>query len=88
MTIGEKIARRKRLLDDLRRQIRGILARQGKPLSLPEIEFYLKEERLHRGEPIDVEAVDTFDVRDAVSELVDAREAEYRLGREVQLLDK
>jgi hypothetical protein len=88
MTIGEKIARRRGLLQDLRGQIRGILAQQGKPLSLPEIEFYLKAERLGRGEPIDAQAVDTFDVRDAVSELIDAREAEYLLGREVRLLGK
>jgi hypothetical protein len=88
MTIREKIALRKQLLEKLRRQIRGILERQEKPLSLPEIEFYLKEERLRRGEPIDAEAVDTFDVRDAVSELVDTREAEYLLGHEVRLLGK
>lgn len=88
MTIGEKIAYRKRLLENLRRQIRGVLERQGKPLSLPEIEFFLKEERLRRGEPIDAEAVDTFNVRDAVSELVNAREAEYVPGRDVRLLGK
>jgi hypothetical protein len=88
MTIGEKIARRKRLLEDLRGRIRGILERQEKPLSLPELEFYLKAERLDRGEPLDAEAVDTFDVRDAVSELVDAREVEYLPGREVRLVGK
>jgi hypothetical protein len=88
MTIGEKIARRKQLLEDLRGQIRGILQGQEKPLSLPEIEFYLKADRLRRGESIDAEAVDTFDVRDAVSALVEAREAEYLLGREVRLLAK
>jgi hypothetical protein len=88
MTIGEKIARRKRLLENLRRQIREILKRQGKALSLPEIEFYLKEERLRRGEPIDAGAEDTFDVRDAVSDMVNAREAEYLTGRDVRLLGK
>jgi hypothetical protein len=84
MTIKEKIARRQQLLEKLRRQILDILERQGRALSLPEIEFYLMEERLRGGEPIDAEAVDTFDVRDAVSDLVNAREAEYLLGREVQ----
>ncbi len=88
MTIREKIARRKQLLEGLRGQIRGILQQQGKPLSLPEIEFYLKAERLNRGEPIAAQAVDTFDVRDAVSGLVEAREAEYLLGHEVRLLAK
>jgi hypothetical protein len=88
MTIGEKIARRKQRLTDLRGQIRVILKQQGKPLSLPEIEFYLKAERMGRGEPIGAEELDTFDVRDAVSELIDAREAEYLPGREIRLLGK
>jgi regulator of RNase E activity RraB len=88
MTIKEKIARRKRLLAKLRDEIREILEHQRKPLSLPEIEFYLKAERMAHGESIDAEAVDTFAVRDAVSEMINVREAEYRPGREVELIRK
>jgi hypothetical protein len=86
MTIREKIARRQRLLAELRGQIRAILERQGKPLNLTEIEFYQKAERVAQGEPIDTSAVDMFAVRDAVSELVNACEAEFVPGRDVQLL--
>ena len=66
-------------MSDLRRRIVAILQQAPKPLSIPEIEFELKKEG-------DWDS-DTFDVRDAVHQLLYEQKAEhYHPGRLVKLL--
>lgn len=65
---------------NLRTQILEILrANMEQPLSIPEIEFKLKEQRNWDA--------DTFDVRDTVADLVRAEKAVYVPGRLVQLVE-
>jgi hypothetical protein len=82
MTHAEKEARRKRWIAELRGRVRGILEREDRPLNLPTIEHYLNAEDLERdGE---VGYLNTFDVRDAIAELIEAGEAEYTLSLLIQ----
>ena len=61
-------------------QILAILRKAGEPLSIPKIEFYLKKE--------DNWESDTFDVRDAVHQMIELGEAEYfHPGRLIRLLN-
>ncbi len=84
MTIAEKTTHRTEFLRDLRSQIRDILLESSAPMSLSTIEAYLNHRSLmQRGIP-GIE--NTFDVRDAVSELVEEGEAQFTIGRKIHLL--
>jgi hypothetical protein len=69
MTVAQKTS--------LRAEILEILKAGSRPLSVPEIEFKLKERNNW--------AADTFDVRDTVADLVREAQAVYVPGRLVQL---
>jgi hypothetical protein len=83
MTHAEKEARRKRWIAELRGRVRGILEREGRPLNLPTIEHYLNAEDLERDGEVG-HLMNTFDVRDAIAELIEAGEAEYTLSLLIQ----
>jgi hypothetical protein len=86
MTIAEKTALHQQRLEDLKKQIREILGEHQRPLSLPEIEFFLQKARFDRGEAI--EALDTFEVRDAIARLRRAGVVEETVGRSVRLVQE
>ncbi len=85
-SIAEQAERRRARIGQLCEQIQKILKTQASPQDLAAIEFFLKAEQRDRGERI--ESLDTFDVRDAVSELVRTGVAEYSFGSEVRLATK
>jgi hypothetical protein len=84
MTIAQKTALHEQRLEDLQERIKEILGEHQRPLSLPEIEFFLQKARYDRGEPI--EASNTFEVRDAIARLRRAGAVEETVGRNVQLV--
>jgi hypothetical protein len=86
ISIAEQAERRRSRIGDLCERIQRILQANESPQDLAAIEFLLKAEQRDRGERI--ESLDTFDVRDAVSELVRTGVAEYSFGSEVRLLAK
>jgi hypothetical protein len=65
-------------------EIETILRREGRNLSLPYIEFYLQELRIGRGENI---RLDTFEVREALSELISAGTCQRSCGKGVWLAE-
>lgn len=83
MTIAQKTARHEERLEDLQEQIKEILGQNDRPLSLPEIEFLLQKARYEREGT--VEALDTFEVRDAIARLRRAGSIQETVGRAVQL---
>jgi|SRR6185312_2394237 len=84
MTIAQKTALHEERLGDLQDRIKEILGEHQRPLSLPEIEFFLQKARFDRGEPI--EASNTFEVREAIARLRRAGTVEETVGRNVQLV--
>jgi len=85
-SIAEQAERRRARIGELCERIHKILQVQQSPQDLAAIEFFLNSEQRERGERI--ESLDTFDVRDAVSELVRTGVAEYSFGSEVRLVTK
>jgi hypothetical protein len=85
-SIAEQEQRRRTRIGQLCQRIQKILQVQESPQDLASIEFFLKAEQRDRGERI--ESLDTFDVRDAVSDLVRTGVAEYSFGSEVRLVAK
>jgi hypothetical protein len=85
-SIAEQAERRRARIGRLCEQIQKILQAHDNPQDLAAIEFFLKAEQRDRGERI--ESLDTFDVRDAVSELLRTGIAEYSFGSEVRLVPK
>jgi hypothetical protein len=85
-SIAEQKERRRARIGDLRERIQKILLVHESLQDLATIEFFLKVEQWDRGERI--ESLDTFDVRDAVSELVRSGVAEYAFGSELRLVTK
>jgi hypothetical protein len=83
MTHAEKEAHRKRWIAELRGRVRSILLREDRPLNLPTIEHYLNAEDLERDGEVG-HLMNTFDVRDAIAELIEAGEAEYTLSLLIQ----
>jgi hypothetical protein len=86
MTLAQINKEREDLLSRLRPQIKTILRSRPGPMSLPTIEFCLRQEAVDRGQP--QPDVNTFDVRDAVAEMIDNREAEFTISREVRLIGR
>lgn len=79
MTILERTARREELLAELQREILTLLDNESRSLSIPEIEHSIRARRLEqpgssRGGAFDL---DTYDVRDAISELKSEQKVEY-----------
>ncbi len=85
-SIAEQAERRRARIGELCERIHKILQVHENPQDLAAIEFFLNSEQRDRGERI--ESLDTFDVRDAVSELVRTGVAEYSFGSEVRLVTK
>lgn len=85
-SIAEQAERRRARIGDLCERIQKILQVHESPQDLAALEFFLKAEQRDRGERI--ESLDTFDVRDAVSELMRSGVAEYSFGSEVRLASK
>jgi hypothetical protein len=77
-SIAEQAERRRTRIGALCERIQKILQEHEGPQDLAAIEFFLKAEQRDRGERI--ESLDTFEVRDAVSELVRTGVAEYIWG--------
>jgi hypothetical protein len=84
MTIAQKTSLREKRVEDLQGQIRAILGEHHRPLSLPEIEFFLQKARYDCEGTI--EALNTFEVRDAIARLRRAGVIEETVGRDVQLV--
>lgn len=84
MTLAQKAANRKTRIRNLADQICEVLRQKAAPLELSVIETYLKAELIRQGETYP--RLNTFDVRDAVSELVTSGAVRYRLGSEVELV--
>jgi hypothetical protein len=85
-SIAEQAERRRTRIGALCERIQKILQVHEGPHDLAAIEFFLKVEQRDRGERI--ESLDTFEVRDAVSELVRTGVVEYTFGSEVRLTSK
>jgi len=85
-SIAEQAERRRVRIGELCERIHKILQVHQNPQDLAAIEFFLKVEQWDRGERI--ESLDTFDVRDAVFDLVRTGVAEYSFGSEVRLVSK
>jgi hypothetical protein len=83
MTIAEKTTNRSEFIADLRSRVQKILERADSPMSLAMIEAYLTRDRIEQTQRPGVE--NTFDVREAVSDLVDEGIAEYTIGRQIRL---
>ncbi len=81
MTIAEKTARRPEFLAELRDRIRNVLIAHSEPMSLSMIEAYLNKESLDQGGRPGIQ--NTFDVRDAVAELIEDGEAAFTVGRKI-----
>lgn len=84
MTVAQNTARYEQRLQDLKNRIQEILREHGRPLSLPELEFFLQKARYDRGETI--EPSNTFEVRAAIAGLRQAGLVEETVGRSVQLV--
>lgn len=85
-SMAAQAERRRARIGDLCERIQKILQVHEGPLDLAAIEFFLKVEQWDRGGRI--ESLDTFDVRDAVSELVRTGVVAYAFGSEVRLVAK
>jgi len=85
-SIAEQAERRRTRIGELCERIQRILEVNNSPQDLAAIEFFLKADQRDRGERI--ESLDTFEVRDAVSELVRTGVAEFSFGSELRLVTK
>jgi hypothetical protein len=83
MTIAEKTTNRSACIADLRSRVEEILERAKSPMSLAMIEACLTRDRIAQTQSPGVE--NTFDVREAVSNLIDDGKAEYTIGRQIRL---
>jgi hypothetical protein len=79
MTIAERTAQQERRLASLLDEVRDILRTRSEAMTISEIEHELRTRRLaeagtHRDEALDI---DTFDVREVISELKSLGQVEY-----------
>lgn len=85
MTVAERQSARAAVLQALRERILAILKASEGPVSVPRIEIQLQYEDITHE---DRTPADTFDVRDAVADLIRDGQAEFVPGRLVQLVTK
>jgi hypothetical protein len=83
MTIAEKTTNHSEFIADLRNRVQMILEGTDSPMSLAMIEACLTRDRVAKTNRPGVE--NTFDVREAVSNLIDDGQAEYTVGRQIRL---
>jgi hypothetical protein len=85
MTLAEQEEASRRLIRELAEQVGMVLAENRRPMGLPDIELDVRLYRRSRG--LRYKDLSTFNIRDAIQELVHAGVARYRLGRDVELVE-